>query len=265
MIRRAIDILRRRGINVLIRAVIVRIQGMFAGQSASFTTYQHLFVSKSGLEIGGPSAVFAKGGIFPVYPIVHSLDNYNYSHTTAWNNDVKPTSEFRFDSTKLSGRQHIGEATSMRTLAPNAYDFVLCSHMLEHTANPILVLNECKRILKHGAILVLALPNMKYTFDHRRPVTTLEHLISDFEANVNEEDLTHLPEILTLHDLYRDPDILDMITFQSRCENNALNRCMHHHVFDKKLTKALMEHIDMEILNLIMVAPHHILLIARYK
>lgn len=133
MIGRAIGILQRRGLSVLVRASLTRLQGILASQAKSFRTYEHLFSGKTGLEIGGPSTVFAKNGIFPVYSVVQCLDNWNYSNITAWNTDVKPMDEYKFDSKKQYGRQYIGEATSMRMLAANVYDFILSSHMLEHT------------------------------------------------------------------------------------------------------------------------------------
>jgi hypothetical protein len=55
-------------------------------------------------------------------------------------------------------------------------------------------------------ILVLLLPHKRHTFDYCHPVTALAHLVDDFKAEMGEDDLTHLPEILVLRDLERDPD-----------------------------------------------------------
>lgn len=261
MIRRAIDILQRRGINVLIRAAISRLRGSLAGQAKSFGDYRHLFVGKSGLEIGGPSAVFSEGGMFPVYPVVQLLDNCNYSTTTVWSGDSGQTTEFQFDPKKQSGRQFIGEATSLSVLVSDSYDFVLSSHMLEHTANPVLALTEWKRILKPHGTLVLILPNPKYTFDHRRPVTTLSHLIADFEAAMSEEDLTHREEILALHDFQRDPDADDPESFRLRSLRNFENRCLHHHVFDESLARELLQYVGLKVGSVEEVVPHHIVLL----
>lgn len=262
MIRRAVEILQRRGINVLIRAAVSRLRGSLAGQAKSFRDYRHLFVGKSGLEIGGPSAVFAEDGMFPVYPVVLLLDNCNYSTNTVWSGDAGQTPEFQFDPNKQSGRQFIGEATSLRALVSDSYDFMLSSHMLEHTANPILALTEWKRILKPHGTLVLILPNPKYTFDHRRPVTTLSHLIADFEAAVSEEDLTHLEEILALHDFQRDPDAGDSGSFKLRSMHNVDNRCLHHHVFDESLAVDLLQYVGLRVNSVEKIAPHHIVLLA---
>ncbi len=77
--------------------------------------------------------------------------------------------------------------------------------MLEHAANPLRVLYEWKRILKNSGTILIVLPHKAATFDHRRPSTSFEHIKADFDSNVDESDLTHLDEILALHDLKLDP------------------------------------------------------------
>lgn len=236
-----------------------------ASRAKSFQAYHLLFVGKSGLEIGGPSGVFAKGGIFPVYPIVGHLDNCNFSRTTAWDVGDIHGNSFRFDQTKKDGHQHIGEATSLDALASSSYDFVLSSHMLEHTANPIKALIEWTRLLRDNGALVLILPNKTYTFDHRRPVTTLDHLIADFKAEMKEDDLTHLPEILAMHDFQRDPDADDKESFELRGMQNVANRCLHHHVFDVQLMTDLVKYVGLKVHAIEEINPYHILLLASWE
>lgn len=263
MISRAIAIFRSRGIAVLLRAANARLRGLLASRAKSFLTYQNRFVGKSGIEIGGPSSVFARGGIFPVYPIVENLDNCNFRNTTVWDGTVNQGRTYRFNSKRPAGQQHIVDATAMEGLPSNTYDFVLSSHMLEHTANPILALTHWKRLLKEDGTLVLILPNKKHTFDHRRAVTTMEHLLEDFNAGMTEEDLTHLPEILTLHDFGRDPDAGDMASFKLRGMQNAENRCLHHHVFDAQLAGELVKYVGLIVHAVEEIAPHHIVLLAQ--
>lgn len=262
MIRKAIRIFQARGIAVLLRATSARVRGLLASQAKSFLAYQNRFIGKSGIEIGGPSPVFSRRGIFPVYPIVQSLDNCNYRATTVWEGSINQGKTFRFDPRKPAGQQHIAEAAALTELPSGAYDFVLSSHMLEHTANPILALSEWKRLLTEDGALVLLLPNKSQTFDHRRPVTTMEHLIADFNAGMTEDDLTHLPEILTLHDLKRDPEAGDMAAFKSRSTRNFENRCLHHHVFDTRLAADLLNYAGFKIWAVEEIAPHHILVLA---
>ncbi|MFS2033155.1 methyltransferase domain-containing protein [Polaromonas sp. CT11-55] len=236
---------------------------MLAKQSALLRIYQNSFIGKSGIEIGGPSQAFSRRGVFPVYPMVGNLDNCNFGANTVWEGTLQQGKTFVFDSAKPAGQQYLAETTALGELPSGAYDFVLSSHMLEHTANPILALLEWKRLLVDGGTLVLLLPDRRHTFDHRRPVTTLSHLMADFKAGVGEDDLTHLPEILALHDLGRDPDAGDMDSFKARSLRNVENRCLHHHVFDTRLASELVEYIGLDVHGVEEIVPHHILLLAQ--
>jgi len=151
----------------------------------------------------------------------------------------------------------------MESIPSASYDFVLSSHALEHTANPILALSEWIRLLKDQGTLVLLLPHKDGTFDHRRPVTTLQHLIADFDAGMAEDDLTHMPEIMALHDLERDPEAGDLAAFKARSERNFENRCFHHHVFDTHLAVRLVDHMGMQIRTVEAIRPMHILIVAQ--
>ena len=263
MIRRAAEIFRAGGVAGLLRATKSRMCGLLAKPARSFLTFKNQFVGKCGIEVGGPSQVFSRRGIFPVYSLVGKLDNCNFSGATIWEGAIREGNTYRFDPRKPAGQQYVVEASDMKGLPSNAYDFVLSSHMLEHTANPVLALSEWKRLLKPSGMLVLLLPDGRRTFDHRRPVTLLAHLIDDFKAGTGEDDLTHLPEILTLHDLERDPEAGDMAAFKSRSTKNFENRCLHHHVFDMQLAVALVEHVGLMVKVTEVVRPHHLLLVAQ--
>ncbi|MBZ0131715.1 MAG: class I SAM-dependent methyltransferase [Rhodocyclaceae bacterium] len=263
MIARAIRILRTRGIAGLVYAINSRLQGLMAGRAKSFQTCEKFFADKCGIEVGGPSHVFTDRGNFPVYSIAGSLDNCNFSAATVWEGSIQEGKTFKFDPNRPAGFQHIAEATAMERFVPASYNFVLASHVLEHIANPIQALSEWKRLLKDWGVLVLLLPHKDKTFDHRRPVTTMEHLIADFDAGMREDDMTHLPEILALHDLERDPEAGDAEDFKMRSLRNFQNRCLHHHVFDPRLAERLIEHVGLEIRAIEEIQPHHILLVAQ--
>lgn len=53
----------------------------------------------------------------------------------------------------------------------------------------------------------MVLPFKEKTFDHKRPVTSIEHILEDYNLNIDERDNTHFDEILNLHDLSRDPGV----------------------------------------------------------
>jgi len=256
-------VLRTRGISGLMRAIEFRMRESLAIRAKSYRTLESLFRGKRGIEIGGPSRVFARRNIFPVYPILGQLDNCNFAPNTVWEGNAEGRQTFRADREKPAGRQFFAEATAMEFIPSGTYDFVLSSHMLEHSANPILALTEWIRLLKEGGALVLLLPDKDRTFDHRRPVTTMEHLVADFDAGMTEDDLSHMPEILSLHDLELDPEAGDPAAFKARCLRNAENRCFHHHVFDTRLAVRLIDHVGLQILAAETILPMHILVVSQ--
>lgn len=214
---------------------------------------------KRGIEIGGPSPeVFGPH----IYPMVRSLDNVNFSSKTTWEGSIQEGNTFVFHPSRAPGRQYILEATALVGLTTASYDFLLSSHTLEHTANPILALREWLRVLQDNGVIVLVLPHKDGTFDWRRPTTTLDHLKDDFDRGVDEHDLTHLPEILELHDLSRDPLAGDLENFKGRSLNNFENRCLHHHTFTAPSAVALLNHVGVQIISVETFLPQNIIIVA---
>jgi SAM-dependent methyltransferase len=217
-----------------------------------------LFLGKYGLEIGGPSAIFRDGRLIPVYSCCERLDLCNFSQKTIWTSQVVTTAPC-----PMSGKEFVAEATDLRGVPNSTYDLVLASHVLEHIANPLRALHEWVRVLKPGGGLVVVLPDKRNTFDHKRPYTTFGHLLEDFQRGVGEEDLTHLGEILTLHDIALDPPAGDQESFRARCLQNFAVRAMHHHVFDSELAAAACEEAGLEIVNVAIEKPFHIIVSGR--
>lgn len=217
---------------------------------------------RSGIEIGGPSELFRT--TLPVYRHIARLDNVNYSASTIWEGEIAEGETFRFDPGRPAGRQYLSEATDLGVVREQAYDVVLSSHTLEHVANPLRALREWRRVLRDGdGTLVLVVPHRALIFDHRRPVTALDHLVADYERGTTESDLTHLPEILELHDLARDKPAGDAEAFRARSLENATNRCLHHHVFDEALAADAVEWAGFGVLGTALLENRHIVVVAR--
>lgn len=221
------------------------------------------FRGRSGLEIGGPSGIFGREGLMPIYPIAARVDNCTFSHHTVWEGDVDEGDTFRFDKRRSPGHQFIVEASDLSRIGSFSYDFVVSSHALEHMANPLQALAEWTRVLKDEGLLVLVVPNRDGTFDHLRPVTSFDHLVQDFERRTTEADTTHLEEILRLHDLTRDPDAGDFEAFRERSTRNLENRCLHHHVFDTQLAVETVHHAGLRILWVELFDSFHIIVVAQ--
>jgi SAM-dependent methyltransferase len=223
-----------------------------------------LVAQKVGLEIGGPSALFAAGAPCPVYPHVKRLDNCNFAHQTVWEPSLREGMNFQYDDNHSPGHQFIREATDLHDIPNGSYDFILSSHNIEHIANPLRALQEWRRVLKPVGAMVLVVPHRDGTFDHNRPVTTLAHLIEDLQNGVGEDDLTHLPEILALHDLSMDIPAGDIENFRKRSERNLENRCLHQHVFDTALALAVANWAGLQIRSVRLELPYHIIVAGQW-
>ncbi|WP_316810413.1 methyltransferase domain-containing protein [Pedobacter heparinus] len=224
-------------------------------------SYKYAFEGKKGLEIGGPSDFF-KTELLPVYEWAKEIDGCNFSNNTIWEGEID-TSQYRYFPNK-SGKQYIMEGSDLSIIEDAQYDFLLSSHNLEHIANPLKALKEWIRVIKPGGFILLILPDKRYTFDHKRPDTTFSHLISDFESDVDEHDLTHLSEILALHDLRLDPGAgKDFNVFKKRGENNFEVRGLHHHVFSFDLLTQALRHYNLNVIAKNDVPPYHKIILAQ--
>lgn len=210
------------------------------------------------LEPGGPSALLAADGLVPVYPQLAALDTLDYAERTIWSQAAEA-----MPGAIGIRRQVIAEAGSLDQVPDGSYDALLASHVLEHLANPLGALREWTRVVRPGGHVLLIVPHRDGTFDHRRPVTTLAHLRTDAERRTPEDDLSHLPEILSLHDLERDPGAPDRETFEQRCRENPATRAMHHHVFVTRSVAEVCAEVGLEVVLLRPKQPFNIVCVCR--
>lgn len=215
------------------------------------------------LEIGGPSRVFGRRGMLPVYRDAARIDNVNFAAATAWEDSLQDGGPFHFDAAREPGTQWLREASALTHIAHESYDAVLSSHCLEHVANPLAALREWGRVTRPGGHLLLVLPDPVQTFDHRRPITTLQHLREDFARGTPEDDRSHLAEVLALHDRTRDAGAGSAEEFRRRCEHNATQRCLHHHVFDLELIAAALRESNWDPVAAAPARPMHLVAWAR--
>jgi SAM-dependent methyltransferase len=75
----------------------------------------------------------------------------------------------------------VDDGETLATVAAESQDFIVANHFLEHTENPIGTIETHLGKLKPGGVLFYAVPDKRYTFDFRRPVTPIEHMAEDYE------------------------------------------------------------------------------------
>jgi SAM-dependent methyltransferase len=248
----------RNGVSPL-RRISRRLKLMQQGRLKGFETYLPYICGKSGLEIGGPSEIFRKKSVLPVYDEIGSLDNCDFSKSNVW---AKHSETFVFSPKKSPGQTLFCEGSALVDVGKSTYDVLLSAHNLEHFANPIKALKEWQRVLRPDGALILVLPNYRETFDHLREPTRVDHMFNDFEHGTGEDDLTHLPEILEKHDLRRDIEAGSQHDFQKRSLENFSNRCLHHHVFDENNSRELLSRVGFNVLRVDLALPFHICILA---
>jgi SAM-dependent methyltransferase len=215
-----------------------------------------------GLEIGGPSASFGRGGLLPVYPIMASVDCVQWAARTQWH-DLGEGSDFAPECVPI-GALHILDDLDLPVLPDDAYDVVLSSHVIEHIANPLRALAAWRRVTVPGGHLLIVAPHMSGTFDHRRAITPASHLIEDFERGTTEDDLTHVDETLRLHDHGRDV-AHDPVAWAADRRANPITRVVHHHTFTTLSLGALLEIAGVQVLAVQARLPHDIYLLGRWR
>jgi SAM-dependent methyltransferase len=62
------------------------------------------------------------------------------------------------------------------------FDYILASHVAEHTVCLICFLNECEKLLQPGGQLSLAIPDRRFCFDHFRERSALGRVIDVHDA-----------------------------------------------------------------------------------
>lgn len=207
--------------------------------------------------------MFGNAGELPIYRHIAGLDNCVFSVETIWEGRRADGRSFYYQPGKDKGFNFVREATDLRDIADHTYDFVLSSHSLEHIADPIQAVREWIRVVKPCGAIVIILPDYRHTFDRRRRPTPLQHMMQDHERRTDERDLTHLTEILELHDLALDPAAGTKDNFHQRSLRNFENRSLHHHVFDERNSRELCEAVGLTIEIQELIRPHHIVLLAR--
>lgn len=125
---------------------------------------------------------------------------------------------------------------------PVSLDYIAASHLIEHLPNPVQAIFQWFYLLKRGGILYIVIPDARYTFDHRRERTTLEHLVEDYKQNCNECDSTHIDEFTENVDismLNLGLDASDIERMQVGCNLHFHDQVasgkginIHFHVFD---------------------------------
>jgi SAM-dependent methyltransferase len=85
----------------------------------------------------------------------------------------------------------VDDGEKLLTIAEESQDFIVANHFLEHCENPIRTIETHLGKLRPGGVLFYAVPDKRFTFDFRRPVTPLEHMVADYEEGPERSRAEH--------------------------------------------------------------------------
>lgn len=88
----------------------------------------------------------------------------------------------------------VDDGETLLTFADSSQSFVIANHFLEHCEDPITTLQAFARVLQSGGMLYMAVPDKRFTFDHARPVTSLQHIIDDHAFGAERSREAHYDE-----------------------------------------------------------------------
>ncbi|MCD4655776.1 class I SAM-dependent methyltransferase [bacterium] len=117
-------------------------------------------------------------------PMLRKADGYNIEvldHCTKAELIRKYQNE-NVDITLIEEVDHIWPGGSLADIIAekNCYDYVIASHVIEHTTDFIGFLKDIETLLKPNAVLSLAVPDKRFCFDCYRPWTGLARVIDAY-------------------------------------------------------------------------------------
>ena len=77
-----------------------------------------------------------------------------------------------------------------------SFDFAIMNHVVEHVANPVAVVGELFRVVRVGGLVALSAPDMRFSFDRQRPLTSEGHLLAEYRDGVKAVTDEHYAEFV---------------------------------------------------------------------
>lgn len=82
-------------------------------------------------------------------------------------------------------------------LRPGSVDFLIASHVFEHLPFPLAALRAWYTALAPGGVLLLRVPDKRYTFDKARSRTPLAHLVAEYDDPASFQARDHYTDWVT--------------------------------------------------------------------
>ena len=130
-------------------------------------------------------------------PVVAKRDGHNVEildHMSAADLRLKYENAPHVDLSAIEEVDYISDGGSIFELVgkPAHYDYIVASHVIEHTVDLLRFLEDCQGLLKPNGRLILAVPDMRFSFDCLRPVSTTGQVVEAFFDKAKRHSLAKL-------------------------------------------------------------------------
>lgn len=145
---------------------------------------------------------------------------------------------------QLTNVDIVDDGETLAKIAGESVDFIIANHFIEHTRDPIRTLENWLRKLRKGGVIFLTVPDKGATFDRERPLTTLFHLIEDYQstpAQCQERDRQHFVEWATFIDKLPPEQIKERVDFLLEIDYS-----IHFHTFTLHSFLGIVEYMAKE-------------------
>jgi len=120
-------------------------------------------------------------------------------HARARYVDRKSTPDLRREYTEMADADLVevdivDDGEALATIPDGSQAFIVANHFLEHCEDPIGTIGTHLRKLQPGGALFYTVPDKRFTFDFRRPLTPIQHMIEDHELGPERSRRGHYEE-----------------------------------------------------------------------
>ena len=136
----------------------------------------HIKKDGHGVEIGASHA--------PIAPKRAGYDVHVIDHATR----EELLEKYKDEDVKLENVEDVDFVWKGETYAEligkrHYYDWIIASHVIEHVPNLVGFINSCDEILNETGVLSLAVPDVRFCFDHFRPISGLSKVVDAHYQN----------------------------------------------------------------------------------
>jgi SAM-dependent methyltransferase len=232
IINRVFNYQKKFGTASLIKRIIIGKPFLEEISNFSRELISRVYIKGSGIEIGG----------------LHNPLFINKNITRVKYVDRMQLKELRQqypdqDGVEIGEPDIIADGEKLDPIENDSQDFVIANHFLEHCQNPVLAIKNMLRVLKKDGIIFMAIPDKRYTFDIKRPVTTLQHILSDYSGEPEYSKEEHFNEFVRLtENLKTEEEINQRLEYLLKIDYS-----IHYHVWTNKEMNELFLYLSNEL------------------